>query len=114
MDGGTCFPESTGATPVSKGSLAANARVPRGKESVGQRNRTSQGHVSMPPTGFEDRAGHQVRRSYHSRLLPRLVLLVNVSLHSAPRAPRVRLLYAPRVSSSSFSPWRWALVALLG
>ncbi len=62
--------------------------------SVGQRNRTSQGHVSMPPTGFEDRAGHQVRRSYHSRLLPLRASLVNVALQSSPRSH----------SSSSSSP----------
>ena len=70
------------------GPAATSPRIQREKRSVGQRNRTSQGHVSMPPTGFEDRAGHQVRRSYHGRLLPGRVPGVNVALQSNPRCHR--------------------------
>lgn len=35
---------------------------------VGHENRTHQGPLSRPLTGFEDRAGHQIRRPYHARL----------------------------------------------
>lgn len=34
--------------------------------SVGHENRTHQGPLSRPLTGFEDRAGHQIRRPYHN------------------------------------------------
>jgi hypothetical protein len=45
---------------------APSARFQRRKRTVGQRNRTFQGHVSMPPSGFEART-----RAVSNRAIPR-------------------------------------------
>jgi hypothetical protein len=65
---------------------------------VGHENRTHQGPLSRPLTGFEDRAGHQIRRPYHSRLVPSPRRRVNLA-RSAQSSPRSH-------KSSSSSPTR--------